>query len=60
MNVCVQILVKKIPISKSQGNEMATCWNLIIQVMQKFQDTSLEILGFRHTVEWFFADIIAD
>jgi len=51
MNVCVQILVKKIPISKSQGNEMATCWNLIIQVMQKFQDTSLEILGFRHTVE---------
>lgn len=60
MGPIVQIVVQQLSISKTQNHQMASLWNSFIQIIEQFENVSLE-LGFGgHSIERFCANIVAD
>lgn len=56
----MEIVVKQLSIGQAQNHQMASLWNSFIQIIEQFENVSLE-LGFgRHSIERFGANIVSN
>lgn len=56
----MEIVVKQLSVGQAQNHQMASLWNSFIQIIEQFENVSLE-LGFgRHSIERFGTNIVAD
>jgi len=60
MHGIIEIVVKKLSISKPKDHQVASSWNCGVQIVQKPENIGLELSLTCHTVEGFGTDIIAD